>query len=219
MSDLLALLERLSGFGANTLVPALVLIASAIVVLRRWQATLPLMIVFYCVLTLVLTLVLPPGVALLYGAGGIISSLVLSVAAQRAGVEPAAPVVRSGRQWSLRRLSTPLLLRATGTLFVLLISIGFVQRFPLLGTLRALEFAAIMLFALGVFLLAITRDALAHGQAMLITLAGVGIGSAGLDPSASVATLLAFVTLLLAGVSANLTLADRSEILEENRRA
>ncbi len=221
MSDFLALLERLSGLGANTLVIALLALAVAVVVVRRWQATLPLLVILYCALTLVLTLSLQAGVALLHGAAGIVACLILSVAAQRAGVTgPAfAPSsIQHGRRWSLRRLSTPLLLRTSGVIFVVLIVLGIMQRFPSFGSSRTLDAATLTLLALGLLMLATTRDALSHAQGLLLMLAGITVGASALDASASIGTLLAFTTVLLGFVCAYLTLADSNAIVEENQR-
>lgn len=219
VSDLVALLDRLSRLAATPLLAALAGSTILILLVRNWRIALPALIVQYVVVGIMLARVIPPGVALIKPMAGALVCLALSVAAQRADNQRASRgesvAVERITHVSWRSVPAQVLLRAIATALVLTAAFGATIRFPLPGNARELGLGAYVLVASGILLIAAAPEVLNVGVGLLMFISGVELGYTPLEPSISVSVLLGFMTLLVGFAIAYLTLADGGVLLEQ----
>ena len=221
MSELVALLDRLSQLAATPLLAALAGSTLFILLVRNWRIALPALIVQYVIVGIMLARVIQPGVALITPLAGALVALTLSIAAQRADDQRA----RRGESIAAERIrnvawhSVPaqVLLRAISAALVLTAAFGATVRFPLPGTARELGLGAYMLVASGILLIATAPETLNTGVGILMFISGVELGYTPLEPSISVSVLLGFMTLLVGIAIAYLALADGGALLEQSK--
>ena len=223
MSELVALLDRLSQLAATPLLAALAGSTIFILLVRNWRIALPTLIVQYVVVGIMLARVIQPGVALITPLAGALVCMALSIAAQRAddqrsrrGESVAAERIRNVAWHSM---PAQVLLRAISAALVLTAAFGATVRFPLPGNTRELGLGAYMLLASGILLIAISPETLNIGVGVLMFISGVELGYTPLEPSISVNVLLGFMTLLVGVAIAYLTLADGGVLLEPSKPA
>lgn len=219
MSDLVALLDRLSQLAATPLLAALAGSAILILLIRNWRLALPALIVQYVVIGVMLARVIPPGVALIKPMAGALVCLAISVAAQAADSQRAnrgeSVAVERIRHVAWRSVPAQVLLRAIATALVLTAAFGASVRFPLPGNTRDLGMGAYVLLAGGVLLMGSAPEALNIGIGLLMFISGVELGYTPLEPSISVSVLFGLMTLLVGFAIAYLALADGGALLEQ----
>jgi len=219
VSDLVALLDRLSQLAATPLLVALTVSTVLILLIRNWRLALPALIVQYVVTGIMLARIIPPGVALIKPLAGALVCLAISVAAQAADTQRASRgesvAVERIRHVAWRSVPAQVLLRAIATVLVLTAAFGATVRFPLPGNARELGLGAYILLASGLLLMATTPEALNIGMGLLMFISGIELGYTPLEPSISVSVLLGLMTLLVGFAIAYLTLADGSVLLEQ----
>ncbi len=218
VSDLVALLDRLSRLATPPLLAGLTASALLIVLVRNWRIALPALIVQYVLVGIMLARAIDPGVALIKPLAGSLVCVALSIAAQYADTRRAS----RGESIAIERIqriawhSVPaqVLLRAIAAAVVLTAAFGAAVRFPLPGDARELGLGAYILISCGILLIATTSEALNVGIGLLVFLSGIELAYTPLEPSVSVSVLLGFMTLLVGVAIAYLALAD-SEALAE----
>ena len=219
VSELVALLDRLSQLAATPLLAALAGTTIFILLVRNWRITLPALIVQYVIVGIMLARVIQPGVALIKPLAGALVCLALSIAAQRADDQRArrgeSVAVERIRNVAWRSVPAQVLLRAIAAALVLTAAFGATVRFPLPGNTRELGLGAYILLASGILLIAIAPETLNTGIGVLMFLSGVELGYTPLEPSISVSVILGFMTLLVGVAIAYLTLADGGVLLEQ----
>jgi hypothetical protein len=221
VSDLVALLDRLSQLATTPLLAALAGSAILILLVRNWRIALPALIVQYVAVGIMLARVIQPGVALIKPLAGALVCLAISIAAQRADDLRArrgeSVAVERIRHVSWHTLPAQVLLRGIAAVLVLTAAFGATVRFPLPGNARELGLGAYVLLACGMLLIATAPEALNIGVGLLMFISGVELGYTPLEPSISVSVLLGFMTLLVGFAVAYLTLADSGVPLEQGR--
>lgn len=90
MTDLVQLIAQLAQLAAGPLLIGLVGTSLVMVLIRNWRITLPALILQYALVGVMLARVTQPAVALITPLAGVLISLSLSIAAQRADNERAA---------------------------------------------------------------------------------------------------------------------------------
>lgn len=218
VSDLVALLDRLSRLATPPLLAALTASALLIVLVRNWRIALPALIVQYVLVGIMLARAIDPGVALIKPLAGSLVCMALSIAAQhadsrRAGRGESVAIERI-RRIAWHSVPAQVLLRAVAAAVVLTAAFGAAVRFPLPGDARELGLGAYILISCGVLLIATTSEALNVGIGLLVFLSGIELAYTPLEPSISVSVLLGFMTLFVGVAIAYLALAD-SEALTE----
>jgi hypothetical protein len=221
VSELVALLDRLSQLAATPLLVALAVSTIFILLFRNWRIALPALIVQYVVVGIMLARVIQPGVALIKPMAGALVCLALSIAAQRAddvrSKRGESVAVERIRHVAWRSVPAQVLLRAIAAVLVLTAAYGATVRFPLPGGARELGLGAYMLLASGILLIAIAPEALNIGVGLLMFLSGVELGYTPLEPSISVSVLIGFMTLAVGIAIAYLTLADGGALVEPGK--
>ena len=218
VSDLVALLDRLSRLATPPLLAALTASALLIVLVRNWRIALPALIVQYVLVGIMLARAIDPGVALIKPLAGSLVCMALSIAAQHADTRRAGRgesiAIERIRRIAWRSVPAQVLLRAVAAAVVLTAAFGAAVRFPLPGDARELGLGAYILISCGILLIATTSEALNIGVGLLVFLSGIELAYTPLEPSISVSVLLGFMTLLVGVAIAYLALAD-SEALAE----
>ena len=221
MSDLVALLDRLSQLAATPLLAVLTISTALILLVRNWRIALPALIIQYAVVGIMLARVIQPGVALIKPLAGALVCLALSIAAERADNQRArrgeSIAVERIRHVSWHSVPAQVLLRAIATVLVLTVAFGATVRYPLPGNARELGLGAYVLLASGILLIATAPEALNIGIGLLMFISGIELGYTPLEPSISVSVLLGFMTLLVGFAIAYLTLADGGVLVEPSR--
>lgn len=223
VSELVALLDRLSQLAATPLLVALAVSTIFILLFRNWRIVLPALIVQYVIVGIMLARVIQPGVALIKPLAGALVCLALSIAAQRAddvrSKRGESVAVERIRHVAWRSVPAQVLLRAIAAVLVLTAAYGATVRFPLPGGARELGLGAYALLASGILLIAIAPEALNIGVGLLMFLSGVELGYTPLEPSISVSVLIGFMTLAVGIAIAYLTLADGSALVDLSNTA
>ncbi|HEY3291699.1 MAG TPA: hypothetical protein VGK87_16320 [Anaerolineae bacterium] len=221
MSELVALLDRLSQLAATPLLAALAVSTILILLVHNWRLALPALIVQYVVVGIMLARIIQPGVALIKPLAGALVCLAISIAAQAADNQRAtrgeSVAVERIQHVAWRSVPAQVLLRAIAAALVLTAAFGATVRFPLPGNARELGLGAYMLFASGILLMATASEALNIGIGLLMFVSGIELGYTPLEPSVSVSVLLGLMTLLVGFSIAYLTLADGGVMLEQIR--
>lgn len=218
VSDLVALLDRLSRLATPPLLAGLTASALLIVLVRNWRIVLPALIVQYVLVGIMLARAIDPGVALIKPLAGSLVCMALSIAAQHADTRRA----RRGESIAIERIrriawhSVPaqVLLRAVAAAVVLTAAFGAAVRFPLPGDARELGLGAYILISCGILLIATTSESLNTGIGLLVFLSGIELAYTPLEPSISVSVLLGFMTLFVGVAIAYLALADGEALVE-----
>lgn len=212
MSNLIILIDQLARLAVAPLLFGLAASAAVLLVVRNWRIALPALIVQYVLTGILLARVIPPGVALIKPFAGIVVCLALSLAAQRADNARAArgESIAAERMTRVRWSSLPsqFLVRVITAVLVLTAAFGAAVRFPLPGAANELSFAAYILVASSVILIASTPEVLNVGMGALMLLSGVELGYMPLEPSITVSVLLGLMTLIVGVAIAYLALAD-----------
>lgn len=218
VSDLVALLDRLSRLATPPLLAALTASALLIVLVRNWRIALPALIVQYVLVGIMLARAIDPGVALIKPLAGSLVCMALSIAAQQADTRRAgrgeSVAIERIRHVAWRSVPAQVLLRAIAAAVVLTAAFGAAVRFPLPGDARELGLGAYILISCGVLLIATTAEALSVGIGLLVFLSGVELAYTPLEPSVSVSVLLGLMTLFVGVAIAYLTLADGEALTE-----
>ncbi len=218
VSDLVALLDRLSRLATPPLLAALTASVLLIVLVRNWRIALPALIIQYVLVGIMLARAIDPGVALIKPLAGSLVCVALSIAAQyadtrRAGRGESIAIERI-RRIAWHSVPAQVLLRAVAAAVVLTAAFGAAVRFPLPGDARELGLGAYILISCGILLIATTSEALNVGIGLLVFLSGIELAYTPLEPSISVSVLLGFMTLLVGVAIAYLTLADGEALAE-----
>lgn len=218
VSDLIALLDRLSRLATPPLLAALTASALLIVLVRNWRIALPALIVQYVLVGIMLARAIDPGVALIKPLAGSLVCMALSIAAQHADTRRAGRgesiAIERIRRVAWHSVPAQVLLRAVAATVVLIAAFGATVRFPLPGDARELGLGAYILISCGILLIATTSEALNVGVGLLVFLSGVELAYTPLEPSISVSVLLGFMTLLVGVAIAYLALADGEALAE-----
>ncbi|HQX76278.1 MAG TPA: hypothetical protein PL074_08190, partial [Thermoflexales bacterium] len=182
------------------------------VLIRNWRITLPALILQYALVGVMLARVTQPAVALITPLAGVLISLSLSIAAQRADNERAARgesiAIERVKHVAWQSVPAQVLLRAVAATLTLTAAFGVAVNFPLPGSARELGLAAYVLLACGALIIAIASEALNGGIGLLMIISGIELGYTPLEPSLSVVILLGLMNLLVGVAIAYLTLAD-----------
>ena len=212
MADFVTLIERLSRLATTPLLLAVLGTAVGVVLVRNWRLSLPLMIAQYVAVGIFMARTVQPGLALINLVAGVLVCLALSVAAQRAddlrskrGESIAAERIAT---MSWRLVPAQVLVRAAACGLVLTVAFGTAQRFNPPGVPRELIFAATILVACAMLVIATSPEALNAGLGLLMLISGVELGYSPLEPSVSVGIILGLITLVMGVTLAYLTLAD-----------
>lgn len=212
MTELVQLLAQLSQLAAAPLLIGLVASALLMVVIHNWRITLPTLIVQYVIVGVMLARVTQPAVALITPLVGVLISLSLSIAAQRADNERAS----RGESIALERVQhvawqtvpAQVLLRGVAGTLVLTAAFGAAINFPLPGNARELGLGAYVLLACGILILGMSSEALNGGIGLMMIVSGIELGYTPLEPGLSVVILLGLMNLLIGVAIAYLILAD-----------
>ncbi|HQW35454.1 MAG TPA: hypothetical protein PLJ62_03175 [Thermoflexales bacterium] len=212
MTDLVQLIAQLAQLAAGPLLIGLVGTSLVMVLIRNWRITLPALILQYALVGVMLARVTQPAVALITPLAGVLISLSLSIAAQRADNERAARgesiAIERVKHVAWQSVPAQVLLRAVAATLTLTAAFGVAVNFPLPGSARELGLAAYVLLACGALIIAIASEALNGGIGLLMIISGIELGYTPLEPSLSVVILLGLMNLLVGVAIAYLTLAD-----------
>jgi len=217
MNDVIVLIEQLSRLAITPLLLSLVASATGIVLVRNWRLTLPMLIAQYVLVGLLMARSIQPSLALIKLISGALVSFALSIAAQRADDMRAqrgeSIAVERIRMVAWRSVPAQVLLRAVALLLVLTAAFGATTRFPLPGNARELHFAAYVLIACGLFIIATTPEALNIGIGLLMFISGVELGYIAVLPNVGVSVMIGLISLIVGIAIAYLTLADSEPLV------
>lgn len=212
MTDLVQLIAQLAQLAAGPLLIGLVGTSLVMVLIRNWRITLPALILQYALVGVMLARVTQPAVALITPLAGVLISLSLSIAAQRADNERATRgesiAIERVKHVAWQSVPAQVLLRAVAATLALTAAFAVAVNFPLPGSARELGLAAYVLLACGALIIAIAPEALNGGIGLLMIISGIELGYTPLEPSLSVVILLGLMNLLVGVAIAYLTLAD-----------